>query len=141
MRAHFVAAVIVLTAGCSAANGKSALKAATGVQAEAVVRAFLDAAVAGDKKSLAAHVCDGHEQRAEAAVLGPQKIERYAVKKVEPAWVGSEPYFRVDVTLTRVGATGGADDRSLSVRAREGCIDRLLGEPLPAKRADGEIAL
>jgi hypothetical protein len=72
-------------------------------------------------------------------VNGPLKIDGYDITRVEPAWVGSEPYFRVDVALKKGDAI---DKRSLSVRAREGCVDRLLGEPVEsAKPADGEIEL
>jgi hypothetical protein len=131
--------VPLLALSCSEGTPKSAFKAATDKEAETVVRDFLDAAHKGDAKSVAEKVCDGGEDRAAAAVNGPLKIDGYDITHVEPAWVGSEPYFRVDVALKKAS---GVDARSLSVRAREGCVDRLLGEPVErAKPGDGEIAL
>lgn len=119
------------------------LKAASAEQAINVVRALLDAAKASDAGRLAAHMCGAREdtqERAKAALAGPLRIQGYDLTRVEPAWVGAEPYFRIDVTLQKASE---ADRRSLSVRAREGCVDRLLGEPVEgAKRPDpAEISL
>lgn len=134
-RLAFIVSAAVCAAACNAPAAAPSFKAATDQEAFAVVRGFLDAAKAGDAKAVAARACDGG--RATAAVEG--KIESYEVTRVEPAWVGAEPYFRVDVVLKKAG---GVDKRSLSVRAREGCVDRLLGEPVEsAKPADGEIEL
>lgn len=140
MRALLV--LVFLAAGCSAKDGHPAFRAASDAEAQEVVRAFLDAAVAGDAEHVASHVCDtGPEakERAMAAVKGPLLIKGYEVTRVEPAWVGAEPYYRVDVALKKAA---GTDRRSLSVRAREGCVDRLLGEPVEsARKESGEISL
>ena len=107
-----------------------------------MVRAFLDAAQGGDADHVASLVCDtgaDAKTRAAAAVKGPLAITGYEITRVEPAWVGAEPYYRVDVVLKKATAS---DRRSLSVRAREGCVDRLLGEPVESARKDtGEISL
>jgi hypothetical protein len=137
-------------AACTPASQSSpALKAATEDAAVHVVRAFLDAAQAGDATQVAARMCGAPSDalaRATAALQGPLRIHGYEVTRVEPAWVGAEPYHRVEVTLRRAapeGAKKDVDARSLSVRAREGCVDRLLGEPIEgAKPPDlGEISL
>lgn len=139
-----VACAVALGAGCvPESTAPPPLRAASADQATDVVRALLDGAKAGDGARVAAQMCgarDDAQARATAALAGPLRIQSYDVARVEPAWVGAEPYFRVDVTLHRPTE---ADARSLSVRAREGCVDRLLGEPVEgAKRPDmGEISL
>lgn len=138
-------ALVVLVVASCAPESKTPppLKAASGTAAVDVVRAFLEAAKAGDANKVAAHMCGAPADataRAATALQGPLRIHGYEVAAVEPAWVGAEPYFRVEVTLLRAAES---DARSLSVRAREGCVDRLLGEPVVgAKRPDpGEISL
>ena len=138
-----VAAVVLLVAACAPPQeSASAFRAPSDRAAESVVRAFLDAAKAGDAPRAAERLCDhggDAPAKATAALAGPLRIQGYAVTRVEPAWVGAEPYFRVDVELTKAS---GQDARSLAVRAREGCVDRLWGEPVEAaKRPAGEIAL
>jgi hypothetical protein len=140
--------VVMLALGCAMgcvpeSTAPPPLQAASAEQATDVVRLLLDAAKAGDAARVAAQMCGAREaaqERATAALAGPLRIQGYDVARVEPAWVGAEPYFRVDVTLHKPSE---ADARSLSVRAREGCVDRLLGEPVGgAKRPDvNEIAL
>lgn len=139
-----VLGVLALAMACvPESTAPPALKAASAEQATGVVRAFLDAAKASDAGKVAAQMCGAPadtQERARAALAGPLRIHGYDVTRVEPAWVGAEPYFRVDVTLHKPSE---ADTRSLSVRAREGCVDRLLGEPVEgAKRPDpAEISL
>ena len=144
-----VVAVVVppLAAGATGCVPESTapppLRAASAEAATDVVRLFLDAAKAGDAPRVAAQMCGARDDalvRAQGALAGPLRIQSYDVARVEPAWVGAEPYFRVEVTLHKATE---ADARSLSVRAREGCVDRLLGEAIEgAKRPDmGEISL
>ena len=59
-------------------------------------------------------------------IEGLQGSQGHQVVQVEPMWVGSEPYFRVEVIVQPQRET---QTRSLSVRAREGCVDRELTEP------------
>lgn len=102
------------------------LRVASAPAAEALVRALLDEATA---KVAPTGLCDMTSAGMARAVAAIGMIDRYSVDHVEPAWVGAEPYFRVDVTLIR---TAGDDRRSVAVRAREGCVERLWGAPLPA---------
>ncbi|MBI1945154.1 MAG: hypothetical protein HYS27_05630 [Deltaproteobacteria bacterium] len=102
------------------------LRAASAPAAEAVVRTLLDAATA---KTAPEGLCDTSEAGQGRAVTAIGVIDGYSVDHVEPAWVGAEPYFRVDVTLRRAD---GEERRSVAVRAREGCVERLWGAPLPA---------
>lgn len=119
----------------------SPFRAGSGAAALDVVRAVLDAAQAKNERELMSRLCDKSPaaRTALGSALGEQ-LDGYEIMRVEPAWVGAEPYFRVDVALEH---GGHAEARSLSVRAREGCVDRLLGEPVEAARPPepGEIAL
>ena len=147
MNRHVLACAVVTAAavmGCAPeSTAPPPLQAASAERAKDVVRLFLDAAKAGDAARVASQMCGAREDaltRAQAALAGPLRIQGYDVARVEPAWVGAEPYFRVDVTLHKPTE---ADARSLSVRARDGCVDRLLGEAVEgAKRPDmSEIEL
>ena len=134
-----LALMVLLAASCTAScksEGRRPppLQAASQDAAVDVVRVFLDAAKEGNAAKVAGLICrppgpQGSEamERASLALQGPLRIQGYDIAKVEPAWVGAEPYFRIEVLLRRDSET---DPRSLSVRARQGCIDRLLGEPV-----------
>ena len=123
----------LLGAACTSEPGASPFKAATDRDAERVVQELLDAAKAKDTAGVAAHVCAPGDDAKNLA------IQSYLIMRVEPAWVGGEPYYRVDVDLERAS---GHDERSFAVRAREGCVDRLLGEPIEsARQRSGEISL
>lgn len=141
---RLLALVALLAVSCTRESGAPpTLKAASETAAVEVVRAFLDAAQAGDAAQVAGKLCGAPGDalaHATAALGGPLRIRAYQIDLVEPAWIGAEPYFRVEVTLRR---TSDSEPRALSVRAREGCIDRLLGDPVVgAKRADpNEISL
>jgi hypothetical protein len=128
---------VALAAACQPAVRSTALHAASAPQAETLVRAALDAAVS---RLVMPGLCDtsGPGEARAAAAIG--EVQSYSLDRVEPAWVGAEPYFRVDVTLHR---TSGDEPRSVAVRAREGCVERLWGAPLPAaiKPEEGEVSL
>lgn len=129
-------------AGCTLPDdGGSPFRAGSDAAALDVVRGVLEAAQAKDERELLARLCDKSpaEQARLAAALGGH-VDGYEIVRVEPAWVGAEPYFRVDVSLQHGGQT---EERSLSVRVRDGCVDRLLGEPVEQARppGPGEIAL
>lgn len=114
-----------------------ALKAGSAGAAEQVVREVLDAAVArSDLRGL----CDTSAPGTARAAAAIGALSAYSVDHVEPAWVGAEPYFRVDVTLRRADTE---ERRSVAVRAREGCVERLWGAPLPPalRPEEGEVSL
>ncbi len=113
-------------AACQPVQPAPTLRTASAPAAEALVRALLDEATA---KVAPTGLCDmtGDGKARAAASIG--MIDGYTVDHSEPAWVGAEPYFRVDVTLRRAA---GEERRSVAVRAREGCVERLWGAPLPA---------
>jgi hypothetical protein len=134
MRLLFVLFAFATAAACTSQPTSSSFKVATDAEAESIVRAFLDA----EARGLTAEVCDTK------AVSSPRAahltLVSYQILAVEPAWSGAEPYYRVDVDLAK--DDGRKESLSLSVRAREGCVDRLLGVPVePARPGSGEIAL
>jgi hypothetical protein len=137
-------ALVVCAAACTQQEGTaSAFQAPSDKAALEVVKSFLDAARARDVEGVRRRLCDatpGAGERTAQALSGPLAIDGWEVVRVEPAWAGAEPYFRVDVTLKR---GDNSELRALSVRAREACVDRLLGEPVdPARGPDpGEIEL
>ena len=111
---------------CQPVEPAPTLKTDSAPAAEALVRGLLDEAAA---KVTPHGLCDmsGEGKARAAAAIG--MIDGYSIDHVEPAWVGAEPYFRVDVTLRRAARE---ERRSVAVRAREGCVERLWGAPLPA---------
>lgn len=132
-------ALLLLLAGaaCQPAAPSPTLRAGSVPAAERLVTELLDASVArAGPKGL----CDATAQGASRAAAAIGELTGYHVDKVEPAWVGAEPYFRVDVTLKRAA---GEERRSVAVRAREGCVERLWGAPLPAaiRPDEGELSL
>jgi hypothetical protein len=126
---------LLLVAACASPPPAPGLAAPTTDAAAAVARTWLDAAVRADAAGAAGVVCPG------ARAAEPPAVASYTVDGVEPAWVGAEPYYRVDVTLERKG--GGSERRSLAVRARDGCHARSGGPPVvgPQRLDPGEIQL
>jgi hypothetical protein len=123
-----LAATLALT-GCTAASGEgSSFHAASDGASRAVVVALLEAARQADLEGMAARHCEPSAVERTRAELSLEGADRsFEILRTEPAWAAAEPYFRVDVRLTRGGA---AEDISLAVRARDACVDRLLGVPL-----------
>lgn len=129
--------VALLPAACQPVQPAPTLRTASAPDAQALVRGLLDEATA----KVAPHeLCDMSAEGKARAAAAIGMIDGYSIDHVEPAWVGAEPYFRVDVTLRRAA---GEERRSVAVRAREGCVERLWGAPLPAaKRPEpDEVAL
>ena len=85
---RLVALLALLAASCTRESGPSpGLKAASEASAVAVVRAFLDAALAGDASRVASALCGDPVDalpRASAALAGPLRIKSYEIAQVEP---------------------------------------------------------
>lgn len=126
-----------MVAACQPAVPSSALRAGSAPAAERVVREVLDASQA---RASPRGLCDTSAEGVARASAALGALSGYSVDHVEPAWVGAEPYFRVDVTLKR---PDGEERRSVAVRAREGCVERLWGAPLPVavRPEEGELSL
>ncbi len=113
-------------AGCQPVEPSPSLRVRSAPAAEVLVHEVLDAVVA---RSALRGLCDASDEGHARAAAAIGQLQGYSIDHVEPAWVGAEPYFRVDVTLRRLA---GEERRSVAVRAREGCVERLWGAPLPA---------
>ena len=144
MRLALIIALVVAVASCTPPPPPPPpLKAASADQAGDIVRAFLDAAKAGDAALTAERMCGAQadaRERAATALAGPLRITSYDIARIEPAWVGAEPYFRVDVTLHKPSLLTLA--RSRCARARGASIGCRVSLSRGAKRPDvGEISL
>jgi hypothetical protein len=129
-------ALLALLSACSAPPPTPALKTPSAVSARALASSLLDAIQRRDLGTASGLLCSADRARVEA--FGT--VGGYTIDNVEAAWVGSEPYFRVDVTLDKDGAK---DRRSLAIRARDGCVERTGGTPVggAAPPEPGEISL
>jgi len=96
-------------------------------------------AVFGDEAAVLARFCDTSDDglaRARELLRPALRRGDLLVERVEPAWVGAEPYFLVEV---RAG-----DDswrHGFGVRARDGCLDRAVGAAPPADADSAVIDL
>lgn len=59
------------------------------------------------------------------ALLQPQVQASLRVRHVEPAWVGTEPWFAVEIGDH--DGDGAGFVHTLGVRVRDGCLDRAVG--------------
>ncbi len=83
----------------------------------------------GDVDVVVARFCDVSADglRRARAVVGPAAGKTgLRVRRIEPAWVGKEPFFYVEVGEHDVGL-GDGWVHGLAVRVRDGCIDRAVG--------------
>ena len=111
---------------CSRGNGDAReLAVSSDAAARAAVNVVLRDLAAGDLPRVLSRFCDASDdgQRRTRDLLQPAlRRGDLTVRRVEPAWVGAEPYFLVEV------ATGdGAWQHGLGVRVRDGCVDRAVG--------------
>lgn len=132
MRTACVAAVGVtllgsgLGGGCpSAASDARDLAVSSDARALAVVESALVELAAGRIDDVLARFCDRSEAGLARAreLLSPGAGRRdLVVRRVEPSWVGREPYFFVEV-----GSPDDAFVHGLGVEVRTGCLERAVG--------------
>ncbi|MBM4279516.1 MAG: hypothetical protein FJ137_01715 [Deltaproteobacteria bacterium] len=135
-------AFVVVAAGgaCTRSVGDARdLAVSSDVAARAVFAAALAALARGDEAAVLARFCDTSDDglaRARELLRPALRRGDLLVERVEPAWVGAEPYFLVEV---RAG-----DDswrHGFGVRARDGCLDRAVGAAPPADADSAVIDL
>jgi hypothetical protein len=117
---------LLLGAGCRQAGSEARDLA---VSSSAAARASVDAAVvelkAGSEQAVLARFCDDDEdgRRRLLEILRPALGQRdLAITRVEPAWVGSEPWFFVELHAPASGFRHG-----FGVHVRQGCLTRAVG--------------
>lgn len=110
-----------------------------GAAARAIVEGVLARVEKGDLDGALTTICDtsaiGHA-RARAIFETARARRGLRVSRVEPTWVGSEPFFFVEA------ADGDSWRHGFGVRVRDGCLDRAVGAaPDPDPSEAGEIDL
>ena len=130
-------AVLVGATGCARGFGDARdLAVSSDAAAQAVVSSTLAALARGDERPALDRFCDTSPAgRARARDVLAPALRRgdLAVLRVEPAWVGAEPFFFVEV-----GAADGSWRHGLGVRVRDGCLDRAVGAGAP-RPVDGTV--
>jgi hypothetical protein len=140
-RAVVAIALVLVTVGASAACTRSSgdardLAVSSDVAARAAFAAALAALARGDEAAVLARFCDTSEEglaRARELLRPALRRGDLVIERVEPAWVGADPYFYVEV---RAG-----DDswrHGFGVRARDGCLDRAVGAAPRPVAADAD---
>jgi hypothetical protein len=143
-----VLTLLVGAVGCTKSNPPApAFVIGSEKDARALVDTFLQGYVRLDVNATLERLCerDPDSQGTAAAFIArsqapgsPFRVDSYVVSAVEPAWVGSEPYFFVDVRFPR--PSGSVTPHRLFVRAREGCIERFLGGEPGTQRPQQDAA-
>ena len=137
-RTRFAAAAAAMPAvlavvGCMRGTGDARELA---VSSDAAARAAVDAALrdvaSGDVSAAVARFCDqgaDGQQRTRELLSPVLRRGDLSIRRVEPAWVGAEPYFFVEVK-----AADGGWQHGFGVRVRDGCVDRAVGASKPPDR-------
>ena len=129
--AVIVSGIVVFGAGCPPQDGDAKdLAVWSGSEAKKVVEHSLADLERGDVDVVVSRFCDVSADglRRARAIVGPAAGKAgLRVRRVEPAWVGKEPFFYVEVGDHDVGSAEGGWVHGLAVRVRDGCIDRAVG--------------
>jgi hypothetical protein len=144
------AAVVVVLAGAGVGGGCPSgagdardLAVASDTRARIVVDAALSELAAGRLDEVLGRFCDRSAPglaRARALLEPGVGRRDVVIRRVEPAWVGTEPFFYVEV-----GSVDGAFVHGLGVEVRTGCLERAVGAPdvanvVPAATVDAGAA-
>jgi hypothetical protein len=128
-----VAVALLLGVSCSSTNSDAHdLTVWSDAEARRIVGEALVDLRAGHLEAVVARFCDqGDDGIARArAVLRPGVGQAsLAIVRVEPAWVGKEPYFSVEV------GDGAAWTHGFGVSVRTGCLERAVGAADGADRS------
>jgi len=131
---------VMAIAGCMRGSGDARdLAVASDDRARAVVDAALADLGRGDVAATLGRFCDvtdAGRQRASELLAPALRRRDLVVWRVEPAWVGAEPFFFVEV-----GSRDGGWRHGLGVRVRDGCLDRAVGAGAPRPADDTVIDL
>ena len=128
MRSCFVSlsALCVLALGCNPGEGDARdLAVSSGTEARVVVDAALADLGRGDIDAVLPRFCDQSLDgiaRALDLIAPALKRTDVSIRRVEAAWVGTEPFFYVEVADKKGDFLHG-----FGVRVRDGCLDRAVG--------------
>ncbi|HEY1099533.1 MAG TPA: hypothetical protein VGF99_11425 [Myxococcota bacterium] len=118
----------LLAAGCPPQDGDAKdLAVWSAAEARRAIEKSLVDLEKGDLDSVLRRFCDDGPdgRRRTEALLRIAVGKHLEVRTVEPAWVGKEPYFYVEVGFG--AAAGDAVFHGFGVRVRDGCLDRAVG--------------
>lgn len=122
-----VTAALVLT-GCPPHDGDARdLAVWSTAEATRVVDEQLSLLNKGELDRVLGRFCDQSPAAIEKsrALLQPHKQSGLRVRHVEPAWVGKEPWFAVEIGDH--DGDGAGFVHTIGVRVRDGCLDRAVG--------------
>ena len=123
--------VALFAGGCPPRDGDAKdLAVWSSAEARRVVELSLRDLEHGDTDVVTARFCDGSAdgmRRARQLLAPAHGRTGLRVRRVEPAWVGKEPFFYVEVGDHDVADTADGWVHGLGVRVRYGCLDRAVG--------------
>ncbi len=126
-----VVVVALVCGGCPPRDGDARdLAVWSNVEARRVVELSLKDLERGDRDDVVRRFCDVSPDglRKASELLAPAEGRPgLRVRRVEPAWVGKEPFFYVEVGDRDVGDAEAGWVHGLGVRVRDGCLDRAVG--------------
>jgi hypothetical protein len=123
-----VAAALALLAGCPPHDGDARdLAVWSTAEATRVVDEHLRLLEKGELDRVLGRFCDQSPAAIEKsrALLQPHTQPGLRVRHVEPAWVGKEPWFAVEIGDHDGDGPGFV--HTIGVRVRDGCLDRAVG--------------
>jgi len=130
-RAAVVVLVALLGGGCPPRDGDAKdLVVWSNTEARRVVELSLKDLEGGDTDVVTARFCDVSAdgvRRARQLLAPAAGRTGLRVRRVEPAWVGKEPFFYVEVGDHDVDDAAAGWVHGLGVRVRDGCLDRAVG--------------
>jgi hypothetical protein len=138
-----VVVVALLGAGvCSGCPSQAGDARDLAVSSDARARVVVDEALAalrgGRLDEVLGRFCDQGEgglARARAVLTPAVGRGDVVIRRVEPAWVGAEPFFYVEV-----GSPDGAFEHGLGVQVKTGCLERAVGAPEAAAETPDDDA-
>ena len=112
--------------GCKSGEGDARdLAVSSDAEARAVIEDALRGLASGDVDGVLKRFCDQSAEgiaRAQELVAPAKNRADVSIRRIEAAWVGTEPFFYVEV-----GDPSAAFVHGFGVRVRDGCLDRAVG--------------
>lgn len=129
-----IAAVVVVLLGAGVGSGCPSrvgdardLAVSSDARARVVVNDAILALREGRLDVVLGRFCDRSDSgldRARGVLLPAVGRSDVVIRRVEPAWVGTEPFFFVEI-----GTGDGAWEHGLGVQVKTGCLERAVGAP------------